>query len=376
MVPFMAAAVSCAGPQVLPRDNWNPEVYEALCGLMADYGVASEEYDRECRPYAVFDFDNTTIMNDITMTLMIYQAENLRYAFSPEEAFSVFSSWLPDLDVELAGVGMSAGEICRDLAEGYRVLKSMKDRGLSLREIHGSTAWLDFRAKLFALNDGIENTFDYADWCLWSPALFGGMTYDGLRELTRESVSYWMSFGKIWTERWDSPDGKVSVDVMKGLAVPQESVHLYKALEDNGFDVYICSASLEAVVEAMACSPEYGLGLPPDRVYGIRLQDKEKIGGEFDDGYDQTFLEGKTACIRRLIAPSHGGMAPSLVAGDSSGDYDMLTAFPSLKVGLIIDCGRGGLMSDLIGKASMPAGEGAVRYVVQGRDLSLPGYVR
>lgn len=82
------------------------------------------------------------------------------------------------------------------------------------------------------------------------------------------------------------------------------------------------------------------------------------------------------ACIRRFIAPSHGNRAPSLVAGDSSGDYDMLTAFDTLKIGLIIDCGRTGQIADLISASSLPHRDGATRYVVQKRDLDIPGYVR
>ena len=372
----VAMAMSCSGPQPLPRDNWNDDAYDVLCGLISGEGKMSDGYDPECRPNAVFDFDNTTLMNDISLTLMVYQLENMRFAFPPDEAFAAFTAWLPDIDTIMTGVGMSAAQIGRELVEDYRLLCSWMDDGMSLSDLHSTEEYLDFRAKIFALNDGIENTFDYGTWCLWMPALFTGMTYSELQALVRESVDHWMSEGRIWSEHWVSPDGKVSSDVLKGLVLPKESINLYKTLVDNGFDVYICSASLEAIVEVMASDPKYGLGIAPERVFGIRLEDEEKVGGPFATGYDQTFLEGKTACIMRFIAPLHCNKAPSLVAGDSNGDYDMLTAFGKQGVGLIIDCERSGPIAELVSDASLPCSDNSRRYIVQKRDLSIPGYVR
>lgn len=371
MLAATVAAFSCTGGQepVLPEDNWNEGVHKALCNLIVNSGVKSENYNPEARPYAVFDFDNTTIMNDISMTLMIYQIENLRYAFPPEKAFDCFTAWLPDLDKVMDGPQMSASQMGEELSCDYAALRKMLDEGKTLDEIHQTEEYLDFRAKIMALNDGVENSFDYGTWCLWQPSLFTGMSYDELTAFTKESVDYWLSQNRIWSETWKSPDGKVSSEVLKGLALPVESLHLYKALEENGFDVYICSASLEVIVEAMACDPKYGLELSPDKVFGIRLADKQMVGGAFEPDYDQTFLDGKTSCIMNLIAPSNGYVSPSLVAGDSNGDFDMLTAFDSLQVGLIIDCKRSGPIAEL---AANP-GE---KYVVQGRDLSIPGYVR
>ncbi|MGN0189721.1 MAG: hypothetical protein ACI395_09425 [Candidatus Cryptobacteroides sp.] len=376
LLPFLLClmSVSCARTPVLPRDNWNDKVYDALCNLIETQGIKSECYDTLCRPYAVFDFDNTTVMNDISITLMIYQIENLRYAFSPEEAFSVFTAWLPDLDTVMTGVGLTARQLGERLAADYKVLHEKRAAGATLEELHCSGEYLDFRARLMALNDGVEYTCDYGTWCLWMPALFSGMSYGELQDLTKESVAHWTSLGRIWTEHWESPDGEAASDVMKGLVLPQESVNLYKALSDNGFDVYICSASLEAIVEAMACDPQYGLALSPERVFGIRLEDGP--GSDFARDYDQTFLEGKTACINRLIAPSHCGRQPSLVAGDSNGDYDMLTAFDGLKTGLLIDCGRSGDIAALIERARHQDGTCQPCYAVQSRDLSVPGYVR
>ncbi|MGN1225808.1 MAG: HAD family hydrolase [Candidatus Cryptobacteroides sp.] len=302
----------------LPRDAWTDEVYEALEKTIRE---APED------SYAVFDFDNTTIINDISMTLMSYMVENLKFVFPKEDAFKYFTAFLPDIDSPLKGVGKSARELAQTMSKDYQYLQKALEKGRKLEKLKKTKQWKRLKANLFLLNDGIEYTFDYDTWCLWMPALFSGMTYEQLAEITRESVDYWMSRSE--------------------LILPQESLHLIQALRRKGIDVYICSASLEAIVEAMACEPKYGLNFPEEKVYGIRLKDKEIVGGAFEEDYQQTFLEGKVACIKRFMSPQHGGKDPILVAGDSSGDLAMLTAFPKA-LSLVFDCNRGGSIGEYI----------------------------
>lgn len=322
---------------LLPRDAWTDEVYEALLKTISE---APED------SYAVFDFDNTTIINDISMTLMVYMVENLRFVFPKEEAFKYFTAFLPDIDCQLKGVGKSARELALTMSEDYAFLQDAlkEQQSLSLRQLQSTEQWKSLRDNLLLLNEGIENTFDYDTWCQWMPALFSGMSYAELTALTKESVDYWMSRSE--------------------LILPQESLHLIQALRRKGIDVYICSASLEAIVEAMACDPKYGLNFPEEKVFGIRLKDKETVGGAFDEDYQQTYLEGKVACINRFMRPEHGGKDPILVAGDSGGDLAMLTAFPKA-LSLVYDCKRGGSIGKYIES-------GAPNAVVQPRTSFTP----
>ena len=347
---------------LLPRDAWTDEVYEALLKSICE---APED------SYAVFDFDNTTIINDISMTLMVYMVENLRFVFPKEEAFKYFTAFLPDIDCRLKGVGKSARELAQTMSEDYAFLQDAlkeqqspsctqcskqsqqvnspqcSDQSLQapiLRQLQSTPQWKSLRDNLLLLNEGIENTFDYDTWCQWMPALFSGMSYAELTALTKESVDYWMSRSE--------------------LVLPQESLHLIQALRCKGIDVYICSASLEAIVEAMACDPKYGLNFPEEKVFGIRLKDKETVGGAFDEDYQQTYLEGKVACINRFMRPEHGGKDPILVAGDSGGDLAMLTAFPKA-LSLVYDCKRGGSIGKYIES-------GAPNAVVQPRTRFTP----
>ena len=322
---------------LLPRDAWTDEVYEALLKTISE---APED------SYAVFDFDNTTIINDISMTLMVYMVENLRFVFPKEEAFKYFTAFLPDIDCQLKGVGKSARELAQTMSEDYAFLQDAlkEQQSPSLKQLQSTEQWKSLKENLLLLNEGIENTFDYDTWCQWMPALFSGMSYAELTALTKESVDYWVSRSE--------------------LVLPQESLHLIQALRRKGIDVYICSASLEAIVEAMACDPKYGLNFPMEKVFGIRLKDKETVGGAFDETYQQTYLEGKVACINRFMRPEHGGKDPILVAGDSGGDLAMLTAFPKA-LSLVYDCKRGGSIGKYIES-------GAPNAVVQPRTSFTP----
>ena len=93
-------------------------------------------------------------------------------------------------------------------------------------------------------------------------------------------------------------------------------------------------------MEALACDPVLGFGLPADKVYGLRFVDGEELIAQFDPQYKQPIKEGKVDCIKAYMAPAYGNAGPVLVAGDSNGDVPMLTAFPDMKQGLIIDVGR------------------------------------
>ena len=57
--------------------NWDPDNYKALVNVIKEYGKDSKNYDENQKSYAVFDWDNTTIMNDVEEALLAYQLMNL-----------------------------------------------------------------------------------------------------------------------------------------------------------------------------------------------------------------------------------------------------------------------------------------------------------
>ena len=367
----------CTGKAVLKEPGWEPRVREALEALISDYGKSSGNYDPKCRPYAVFDFDNTTIINDIAQTLLVYQIENRAFDIEPEEMFGVLTASIPDLDADY-GNGTTPRSLATDLSRDYAELCTFEDIGA----MRSSDAYRDFRAKLWYLSSNPDTSYpDSPFGCIWITTLLDGMTPGEVASVTRSSVDSWMEEEAMWRETWSSPDGSVSVEIPKGLAFTPEMRELYRALGKAGFDVYICSASYEGIVEAVACDEAYGLGVPEENVFGIRLEPTadstlKAVGAE---GYPQPYRKGKVDCIKEYMASAHCGRGPALVAGDSNGDYAMLTSFPDLKVGLIVNC----LRSGGIGSQAKAAAEDtsavdlahrdAPLYVVQGRD---PGSLR
>lgn len=330
-------------------------VVTASCGnpvkkVIREYGSSSKDYDPEEKPYAVFDFDNTTIEGDISLAAMVYQIENLGFRMPPESLYPALLNCVPDKDRSLDGFeGKSARMLATDIYSDYSWLYDnyISHRKLSLDEVHASEQYKDFRAKVWALSLGVDNTFGSAEvGCLWILRLFSGMTGDELKDLVREAVAEEIKV-KLSQEKWISPEvgeaGEVSVDVPRGIRIGKGMLKLYRTLEKKGFDVYICSASSEAIVEALACDEDY-FGLPEDHVFGIRLSSGTVISpnATYLPGYPVTYAEGKVDLIKSLIMPSHSDKDPAITGGDSNGDYPMLTSFPGMALGIIIDFPRDG----------------------------------
>ncbi|MBR1705806.1 MAG: haloacid dehalogenase-like hydrolase [Bacteroidales bacterium] len=318
--------LSCAPS--LERGAWEEDTYRALASLLED---------RDNRGgYAVFDCDNTSILHDVAHTMMLYQIENLAFAKAPEHGFT---DGLPEVDAPLPGIGTSAREEGAALSRAYAALRARLDGGCPLWEIQADSLYLDFRARFLALYAAVGAHYDYGTLCLWEPSLAAGFSKEERERLGRASLHHWLSQGQVWEEEWVSPDGTRRGTAMKGLVVPDDMKALYRALSRAGIEPYICSASPEWLVEVLA---RECFGLDSSRVFGVRFQERADGSWAYDDQVPQPFLEGKVACIDRFIAPHHGGREPVLVGGDSEGDVAMLTAYPGMKMGLVMNHFRGG----------------------------------
>ena len=75
--------------------NWDPDNYKALVNVIKEYGKDSKNYDENQKSYAVFDWDNTTIMNDVEEALLAYQLMNLEFKMMPEELDTVMKTNIP-----------------------------------------------------------------------------------------------------------------------------------------------------------------------------------------------------------------------------------------------------------------------------------------
>lgn len=380
----------CNAP--MPQDNWSESPYKALCALMKECKAEAAEAGRNVN-YAIFDYDNTTVLQDVEQTFTLWQLENLRFNFTPDELWDIFAPCIPDLDIVLAGAGaenVTARMLLTDIESDYRAI--ITSAGVSygnelspqqLATIQAGDYLRDFKIKFWGLYEGVMEAFGYDDSYPLLRGVNHGMDYDEFTALAREGISALVSKRQVRKINLESPDmgiaGKVSVVVPDGLALTREMRLLYKALPENGIDVYIFSASLEALVEQMACDPQY-LGLDTLQVFGFRMEGDStgKILQVLKPGYIQPYREGKTGAIKAYIAPQYGGKGPVLVAGDSNGDYSMLTSFPDMRVGLIVDKGQtvGGI-ADLRRQAlDAESGGAPSNYVLQRRADPRPEFKR
>lgn len=237
----------------LEKGNWAPENYAALTALIEKHGKNSKDYNANKKPYAVFDWYNTSIVNDVEEALLAYQLENLEFKMTPEEFAKTIRINIPkdnfvadcnNVDgkpVNIESVGADIDSSYKFLYENYKGFKGTK----SLDEIKATPQYKDFIAKTRYLYNSIGESFSSDVSYPWVTYLFAGMTEKEVADLTEKSNEYWLKH-ELGEETWTSPKelagkaGVVSVKFHTGLRTLKEQQNLYKTLMANGIDVYIC----------------------------------------------------------------------------------------------------------------------------------------
>ena len=339
---------ACQSPKTLENGSWDPYVRESLNALLTTAEPGS---------YAVFDFDKTSIVHDISQALWVYQIEHLRYADAPKHRFL---DGVPDPSRLIPGTEITFAKMGEMLQIEYNLLRNFLDHG---EKVYDMVLYQDFRARMFSLLVGMDEAFGEEVSYLWMPGLLAGYTEKEAREVVHDAVVEHLGADKLAVQEWRSKDGKWGGMVERGIYFPPEMKDLFNCLKEHKIDVYVCSASLELIVEVLACDPEIGAGLPPEQVFGLRFVPSERLMARYDESYMQPIGPGKVTCIETFMAPSHGGRGPVLVGGDSNGDVPMLTAFDDMVCGLIIDVGRS--LTSPIGELTALARSCDSRYLLQ-----------
>lgn len=209
--------------------------------------------------------------------------------------------------------------------------------------------------------------------------LFTGMTSEETRALATESHDYWLNYGVFTKITWKSPEslpgkaGVVSVSHKTGINFPREMTDLTNTLMANGIDVYVCSASFHDVIVAACANESFGYNVKEENIYAMMLK-KDAQGryiNEYDDNYFQTQGKGKAHTINAFIRGKYNNRDPIFVAGDSQGDYNMMTEYPGMKLGLIVNRYRSDDFKIISQKAVETLGQPNAKYVLQGRDENL-----
>lgn len=369
-------------PIEIIQGNWDSFNRNQINKIIAQYGKNSPNYDAKNPPYAVFDWDNTSVFLDIQEALMIYQIEHLNFKMTPKTFNEVIRKNIPHDNFVSAfnneeGKPVNIDLIAQDITNNYKWIYDNYDQmkgKLPLSKIKESNQYKEFSTKLRYLYGAIGESFDVSIAYPWVTYLFSGLTEQDIAKMTSATVE-WQTTQPITKVTWESPAvaskaGKVSVNWNNGLRLVPEMQDLYTKLRDAGFDVWICSASFIDVIKEVSSNPKFGYNNPKDHVIAMELERDAKgvIQPIYRKGYTQTQGPGKTVEIKRLIASKYQGKGPVLVAGDSEGDQNMTQDFNDTKVVIIINRLKGneiGKQSDI---AIETYNKPEAKYLLQGRD--------
>lgn len=383
----------------LQHQDWSEDVRDGLNCFMDD--CAGME-----NAYVVFDFDNTTSIFDVEEQLAIYQLETMSFALDPEQLPRVLATGLEEAPSE-------CDAWIRDISSAYSRLYTQygpfTPRGLDgpvLDALHSDPQWLEFATKMRAMYDRVGEWASIDDSYNWILYWFCGMTEDQVYDIAYASHRKYSTVSTT-VETWTSPSGlsscvgQVSVTWTRGVQVSENIRELWRCLDENGIDVWVCSASgidqIRAAVDAFGlrdyCSGVLAMTISRDGS-GLYASSYDYTSGyaaiPSSDGWTkdsratgaQTAGPGKVAAIMNAIAPLYGGATPLAGFMDSTGDFNFCTEFSSLRTVVCFNRANrritdgGGLIAEVamyeketLGYDYKKAGmAGDTFYLLQGRD--------
>jgi hypothetical protein len=146
------------------------------------------------RPYAVCDWDNTSVCGDTEVTLVYSMLDNLSFSFSIGGFRAAVSLNVPRGDSMLLnskGEYIVFDDLIEDLVDDYAFLFNnyigMGGRA-DLAGIKLTEEYKDFAAKCFVLFEALEATWGTAIADQWQGQLLSGMTSERLMELSEKAM--------------------------------------------------------------------------------------------------------------------------------------------------------------------------------------------
>ena len=388
--PAFAATVKSTRSAALSFQAVDPARWSAfnageLNHLMQTQGKTSHGYNIKRKPYAVFDWDNTCIMNDCEEALLVYQIDHLAYKLNPEEFAEVLRTGVPNgpFKVEagyknVEGKPVLMEDIAADVDADYRWLYThYKGFGgtMSMEQIHATEQFKDFRAKLYFMYDAICDSHPIEIGYKWIIYFYKNMTPGELKALAEASNDYNLgdALRKVKipsSDKFPGKAGQVVASHFFGVRIHDEIVNLMNTLRANGFDVYVSTASIDDVVRVFAGNAKYGYNVPAENVIGLRLEMQDgKYTNVYKNGWHFNWGPGKTVGIQRELLAKKG-FGPALVAGDSDGDAWMLKDFADTKVGVVVNRLKTGEIGERSKSAAAAIGQSGARFILQGRNES------
>lgn len=370
---------------LLDDGKWAPNTRNAIERMITAHGVPQGTIESK-RPYASFDWDDTSIINDVTDKFFLYQIDNLEFKLTPDQFRQVLETGIPSqandpIARNLEGKAVTFGAITSDLNSAYEYLyknyisKSADQRSTA---IYRTDEFLDFKTKLYFLFQAIIDTHGAKVAYPWEVFFCSNMTTEEVEDLALRSVRPSLQAGIVKTSI-ESPrshpgkSGVVKISYVEGMRVVPEIADLMHTLQRSGIDVFVVSAGFEPLVRVIATRPEFGYNVPKDHVYGLRLATTAdgKYLAQPKKDHPISYREGKPEIIRKYIAPQREGRDPIFVAGDSNSDFGNFSMLPGVELGLIVNHQSTGDFGKVSAEAVKMMGNADARWVMQGVDENI-----
>lgn len=398
-----------AAPGLEVTDAFAEDVQKAIDDFIATYGGTENAY-------VVFDFDNTCSIFDVEEQLAVHQLRTMTFAFTPEELPEILKEGIGDLEEvrendysEPATYQAWINDIVKAYTYLYETYGPFTAKGLdeaAQAEIQADEQWVEFATKMRAMYSFVGDVESASVSYPWVLYWFTGMTEQEVYDLAFASHSKYLEVESVYTT-WTSPEtieseaGIVTVEFTDGTCASEPLKGLWKALDEAGIDVWVCSASatdpIRAAIDAFGLH-DYVTGmLAMTNVVGedgkyVHNYDYETGCGWLKDGDGwkrddapikaQTQGVGKVTAINNAILPKYNNVGPLACFMDSTGDWNFCTEYANTK--LVINFNRanrkvtdgGGIAAaiaiyqkDYLGYDLATANaNGDTLYVLQGRE--------
>lgn len=359
------------------QKNWEPKLYQRLNDLIERHKQPLD-LPAEERDYVIFDCDDTTIYSDIETESLYHCLENLNFHWPPETFEEVIRSG--DFDYSKAldphHPQLTGDQLVQDILEAYRELYDLyisreQAERPDLSKIHQSEAFKNFFVKYIKFYDlqwaqayekpGISNAVAF--FAGHSRSELTQLILDCSEEFSQAPIEEKIVFSSR-TKRGQT--GLLSVKTRKGMRFPEEMKNLYDALQDQGITVYVVSGSPKELV-----APPLGrhFNVPYNQVYSMRYAFQEgRMTEYFSPHHPTTLGHGKVSTIDERIIPKHQGRQPLAVFGNSSGDYDMMTLYEEMELGVFFNRNIPDKSQAIVQEAVETFAQKQPKYMLQGID--------
>jgi phosphoserine phosphatase len=326
----LAALAAGAAPTLREDLPWHGDNRARLNKMIAEHGRGSPGYQASAPPVAVFDFDNTTVKNDIGDGLVFWMLANSKVLQPPGRDWKAVSPLLTDAAVAALKAACDAqAEPGQPLTtdQSTAASRACADEIVAVYDTDKTSAGAP--AYLRGADDFVNPAYALA------VQLLAGYTPDEVRAMARATIDFNLA----------QPVGakqRIGNREVAGYIRRYEQIEdLMRTLRNAGFDVWIVSASAQQPVEVFGAY----YGVPADHVVGVRatLDAKGRLtarfqgAGRFADGNAEliTYRDGKRYWINKAVFGERDParqMQPTnrlhdrlvFVAGDSDTDLSML----------------------------------------------------